>query len=800
MAGFAPAYQHESNDAWLNQVVNDIIDQASVRSRSLSRNGSNRSLSRSIRSPRGSVRSRSRSVATFLSAKSEKSRQAEPMQSMDHVPRTGSLSDETGSLHTGRETPRSMLSASPPPPAYTRRFNHAPIMSAFSEGSMNSESSAGRSTHALTTYAPETLVSGRVDRKPEIVGNDSDSSLTTNEKKKSWSDQESRAVRFNPWEQRIEPERRLSTVSEFSGFESHPAVRPLEKREDRKALGEAAGPSDDDPTVYPGPLSLALIVTGICLSVFIISLDRVIITTAIPNITARFHSYDDIGWYGSAYMLTASAFQPLYGRIYMSFQTKTSYLAALVIFEIGSVVAATSPSSNALIVGRAVQGLGSAGLLTGAFVVGTHSVRLQHRPVLFAGVGILYGVGSLTGPLIGGAFTDTIGWRWCFYLNLPIGAITFATVFLCFKAKSQAITSGQGTSFLQRVRKLDIIGNIILLGATTMLFLALQFSEQQYAWSSARVVGCLCGFGATLVIFIAWMLYRGDAALIPPRIVRQRTVAASCGAAFTIYGALLIHSYYLPIWFQAIKGTSAIRSGVDMIPYMVANAFFALLAGIFVSKNGMFAPPAILGCAIGTVGSGLLTTLKPTTPQANWIGYEFLISAGLGMAIQQGFSAVQASLPLEEVPIGTAAVVASQSLGGAIFVSVGNTLLQNNLLDANNDKLIPGVDVRAVIELGATKFRSVVPAKALPALVKLYNDSLQEAFIAAVVLCGGALICSLCMEWKSLKNGHSDGAGALTNEKEKNPSETESGSSPRSSHSRSGSAHETGAVRETETA
>ncbi|KAK4943703.1 hypothetical protein LTR10_016800 [Elasticomyces elasticus] len=722
--------------------------------------------------------------ATFLSAKSVVA--PEPMRSMDHVPRPDSLGDDTGSLNTAQERPRSMLSGSSPPPAYTRRFNHTPIMSAFREGSMNSESTASRSTHALTTNDPETVVSGRVDREPEVVDNGSRSSLIK-EKTNLWSDQESRAVRFNPWEQRIEPERRLSTVSEFSGFESHPAVRPLEKREDRKALGEAAGPdSEDDPTVYPGPVSLALIVTGICLSVFIISLDRVIITTAIPNITARFHSYDDIGWYGSAYMLTASAFQPLYGRIYMSFQTKTSYLAALVIFEIGSLVAAISPSSNALIVGRAIQGLGSAGLLTGAFVVGTHSVRLQHRPVLFAGVGILYGVGSLTGPLIGGAFTDTIGWRWCFYLNLPIGAITFATVFLCFKAKSQAITSGQGSSFLQRVRKLDIIGNIILLGATTMLFLALQFSEQQYAWSSARVVGCLCGFGAALVIFIAWMIYRGDAALIPPRIVRQRTVAASCGAAFTIYGALLIHSYYLPIWFQAIKGTSAIRSGVDMIPYMVANAFFALLAGIFVSKNGLFAPPAILGCAIGTVGSGLLTTLTPTTPQANWIGYEFLISAGLGMAIQQGFSAVQASLPLEEVPIGTAAVVASQSLGGAIFVSVGNTLLQNNLLNANNDKIIPGVDVRAVIELGATKFRSVVPADALPALVNLYNNSLQEAFIAAVVLCGGALICSLCMEWKSLKNGHSDGAGALENVKEKNPSETESGPS-----SRSGSGYET---------
>jgi len=434
----------------------------------------------------------------------------------------------------------------------------------------------------------------------------------------------------------------------------------------------------------------------------------------------------------------------------MSFNTKSSFLVALAMFELGSLIAAISPSSNCLIIGRSIQGVGSAGLLTGAFVVATHSVRLQHRPVLFAAVGILYGVGALCGPLLGGAFTDTIGWRWCFYVNLPIGTVTFVAVFFCFKHRSHN-SSAAAVPLKQRILQLDIIGNIILLGATTMLFLALQFSETRYTWSSARCVGLLCGFGVTTLLFVGWMLYRGDAALIPPRIVRQRTVAASCGAAFMIYGALLIHSYYLPIWFQAIKGTSAIHSGVNMIPYMVANAFFSLLAGIFVSKNGLFAPPAILGCAIGTIGSGLLATLNEHTSSSKWIAYEFLISAGLGMAIQQGFSAVQAILPLEEVPIGTAAVVASQSLGGAIFVSVGNTLLQNHLLDANSDRIIPGVNVRTVIELGATRFRDVVPAADLPVLIKLYNDSLQAVFIAAVPLCGVAFICSLCMEWKSLK-------------------------------------------------
>lgn len=353
--------------------------------------------------------------------------------------------------------------------------------------------------------------------------------------------------------------------------------------------------------------------------------------------------------------------------------------------------------------------------------------------------------------------------------------MTFAAVFFCFKknktrSPQHADSETRRASFVRRVVQLDLVGNVILLGATTMLFLALQFSEQRYAWSSARCVGLLCGFGATTLVFVGWMLHRGDAALIPPRIVRQRTVAASCGAAFMIYGALLVHSYYLPIWFQAVRGASAIRSGVDMIPYMVANALFSLLAGVFVSKNGRFAPPAVLGCAIGTVGSGLLATLHPSTPASRWIGYEVLISAGLGMAIQQGFSAVQATLPLEEVPIGTAAVVASQSLGGAIFVSVGNTLLQNHLLDANNDAAVgAGVNVRAVIELGATQFRKVVPAEALPALLRLYNSSLQAVFIAAVPLCGVAFVCSLCMEWKSMKTAQPRAAAPQKQQRSSGP-------------------------------
>ncbi|KAG4434892.1 hypothetical protein IFR05_009622 [Cadophora sp. M221] len=503
---------------------------------------------------------------------------------------------------------------------------------------------------------------------------------------------------------------------------------------------------EEDETNYPGPLGLFILITGIALSVFLISLDRTIITTAIPFISNEFKSYDDIGWYGSAYLLTASAFQPLYGRIFGLFNMKWAYLTSLSLFELGSLICAVAPNSVTLIVGRAIQGLGSAGILTGSFVVVSHAVPLHKKPVLTAVVGLMFGVGATAGPLLGGVFTDLVTWRWCFYLNLPVGGATFISmVFFFHPPKKHAF---MGKSIFYRILELDLTGNAILLGACVMLFLALQYTEQHISWGSARVVGLLAGSGCTLILFCVWQWWKADGALMPPRILKQRTVAASCAAAFFIYSAILIHTFYLPMWFQAIKDDSAIRSGVNMIPYVVVNAIFSVLAGIFVSKNGYFTVPAIVGMMIGTVGAGLLSTISHRTPSSMWIGYEILASAGIGMAIQQGFTAVQIVLPLEEVAIGTAAVVAFQSLGGAVFVSVGNTILLNTLIAAH----IPGVDIQAVIDAGAADFRNQVSPEQLPELLEVYNDALRKVFTAAIPMAGLAVVACCFLEWRNVKD------------------------------------------------
>jgi MFS family permease len=305
--------------------------------------------------------------------------------------------------------------------------------------------------------------------------------------------------------------------------------------------------------------------------------------------------------------------------------------------------------------------------------------------------------------------------------------------------------------FLRRIRQLDITGSALVLLAFTMLFLALEYNNEGYPWSSSLVISLLCGFGVVLVIFIAWQAYRKEKALIVPSILMRRTVTAACLLAFFIYSALILHGYYLPIWFQAIKGVSTEQSGLNMLPYVLPNAAFSLFTGIFVTKTGYFTPPAIIGCAVAMAGSGLISTLDPATGTAKWAGYICLVAVGVGAAIQQSFTAVQSVLRLDQIPIATAAVTCFQSLGGAIFISIGNSILSNDLRRASLAKELPGIDIESVIAAGATQFRQTVPADSLPDVINVYNNALQKVFIAAIPLTGLAFVSTLLLEWRNVK-------------------------------------------------
>ena len=345
----------------------------------------------------------------------------------------------------------------------------------------------------------------------------------------------------------------------------------------------------------------------------------------------------------------------------------------------------------------------------------------------------------MTGPLVGGVFSDKLSWRWCFYINLPVGAVAFLALLLLFHDAS----SGQSKLKLaqwEKLRNLDIAGNMLLIGAAIMFLLSVESTGQGASWSSAPVIGMLVGSGTALVLFMLWQRHRQGSALIPPSVFQSRSVTASCATAFVVYGAISLHAYFLPLWFQIVMKDSALQSGIHMLPYFAISALFTVVAGAFVSVVGYYVPPALLGSALATIGSGLFVLLSPKTTILEWVGFEIVAAIGFGLVIQQGFTAVQATLPPDLSTIGTALVVSFQSLGGAIFISVGNGLFLSGLRLADAS----GIDGDIVLPDGE--------GPESMARLDAYNSALRTVFIACVPLTGLAFVFSCCLEWRSVKS------------------------------------------------
>ncbi|EGD96741.1 MFS transporter [Trichophyton tonsurans CBS 112818] len=516
--------------------------------------------------------------------------------------------------------------------------------------------------------------------------------------------------------------------------------------------------SEDCETVnHVTGLKLAVIVTGLCLSVLLVALDNTIIATAIPKITDQFHALEDIGWYGSSYLLTICAFQLIFGKIYTFFPVKWVFLIAITIFEIGSAICGAAPNSTALIIGRAVAGIGSAGIFSGALIIIAYSIPLEKRPAYTGAIGGMYGIASVAGPLMGGAFTDHISWRWCFYINLPIGAVTILSILVFLKHPKQKLDNNQ--SWKARLMKLDPIGTAFFMPSIICLLLALQWGGTKYPWNNGRIIALFVVFALLISGFIYFQIRGGDSATVPPRILKKRSIASGAFFLFTIGSAFFIMVYYLPIWFQAIKGASATSSGIMNIPMVLSLVILSIASGITVTAIGYYAPLYYVSTVLTAIGAGLLTTFTTETSKGKWIGYQIIFGAGVGTGLQLSIIAAQAVLPLEDVAVGTVIMMFCQTLGGALFVSVGQNVF-TNLLVKGVVNAAPGLDPQLVLRVGATQLKSMIPPQFLDGVQVAYNDALTKTWYVATALAALSVIGSVGMEWKSVKGKKIEPAAA----------------------------------------
>ncbi|EER29136.1 Major Facilitator Superfamily protein [Coccidioides posadasii C735 delta SOWgp] len=483
------------------------------------------------------------------------------------------------------------------------------------------------------------------------------------------------------------------------------------------------------------------VITALLLAMLLTGLDVNIVATAVPTISNQFNSFKDVNWYGSAFLLAICAMQPLSGKIYSLFISKHVFMGFMALFELGTLICALANSSKMIIAGRAVTGLGGAGIFNGALVISTTLAPPNIRPMLTSiGVSMLP-IGGFLGPIIGGALSEHAIWRWCklngysyilnkrdeanltpfpgFWAFLPPGAFVMLAILL-LRIPESAPKPLVRSTLAKLPQKLDLIGFTLFAPPCIMFLIAISWGGVTYPWDSSKVIGLLCGSVVMLSLFTVWCLYRGEEALIPKSLIRQRTVlVASCVSGLQ-GGASIMVGYFLPLWFQAVKGATPTNSGLMMLPTMASQIVGSMLSGALIRKLHYLPPWAILGSIFAAVGPGLMVTFNFNTPRAQWIGYQVLGGVGRGMAL--------------------------------------NMSVIQNRLPAALEKYTPDTDIRAIVRAGATEFIKTVPPDQLLPIKIAYNEALVKIFYIPAASAAAAIFVSIAFSWRKL--GTEDAKGS----------------------------------------
>lgn len=503
----------------------------------------------------------------------------------------------------------------------------------------------------------------------------------------------------------------------------------------------------EDETRYPTGIRFWLIIFRNALVLVFMGLDTSIVSTAVPHITDDFHTVADVGWYSSALRLCSSSFAFMFGKTYTLFPLRPVFLSSVAIFMCGSLLSATAPSSMVFVVSRAICGLGQAGVIQGAFYMLTHIVPLRKRPRIAGALGGIEAVASIAAPSLGGIIVGRLSWRWCFWINLPTGALSFAIIAFTLKLDQDL----PRLTFWQKVIELDLVGNALFVPSLTCLFLAMSWAGTAFPWNSGTVIGLFMSFAVLLAGFAYLEYRRGDKATLPARVVTNRSVLAGALFAACTNSVMSVFEYYLPTYFQTIREYTPAESGYLMLPCLLGYLIATLTHGAAVTSIGYYVPLMLFASTTMPIFAGLMTTFTTSTTVAKMAGYSAAMGFAGGIGFQGPQSAVQTVLPNKDASLGLSVIIFSQNIGPAVSIAIAQTIFLNRLSE-NLRLLVPGLDRKSVDSLGLSDIKTLVGEEKMEMALGIFDTSLMQTWYLAVGLACITMAGSLTMEWRSVKD------------------------------------------------
>jgi EmrB/QacA subfamily drug resistance transporter len=503
---------------------------------------------------------------------------------------------------------------------------------------------------------------------------------------------------------------------------------------------------DDNQPRYLEHQQIVVVMIGLMTGVLLAALDQSIVGTALPRIVSDLGGLDQLSWVVTAYLLTATAVTPLWGKISDLYGRRQVFQVAIIIFLIGSFLCGFSQNMPQLIIFRALQGVGGGGLMAIALSIIGDVIPPRERGRYQGYFAAVFGVSSVAGPLLGGWFTDTLSWRWIFYINIPVGLVAMIVT-----------TSALRMQVHRREHKIDYLGAGLIVASVSSMLLYLDWAGRDYGWTSPQALALLAAAIVLAVIFV-FVESRAEEPIIPLRLFRNPifTVANIYGfmAGVAMFGAII----FLPLFLQGVMGMSPTQSGLAMLPAVLGIFMTSISSGILITKTGRYKIFPILGAAIIIVGLFLLSRIHVDMSYPQLAAYMFLFGAGLGFTMQTIVVAVQNSVEFRDMGAATGATTFFRQMGGAIGTAIFGTILSTRLATHITEQLsgIPGA--AQAIGSGQMETNDIQAIRALPEPIRLlvetgFTQAIADVFLAGIPFIAVALVVSLFLREIPLRTG-----------------------------------------------